>query len=70
MVYQLQPLRIGWRRRLEKEEKMAKKVKATCIKCGTHDGLFIMLGATRLPSYTFKIGEGIICNKCKEKAVA
>ena len=45
---------------------MAKKAKAVCVKCGTHDGLFITLGATRLPSYTIKIGEGIICNLCKE----
>lgn len=45
---------------------MAKKTKAVCVRCGTHDGLFITLGATRLPSYTIKIGEGIICNLCKE----
>ena len=49
---------------------MSKKAKVTCIKCGTHDGLFIMLGTTRLPSYTIKIGEGIVCNECKDKAVA
>jgi hypothetical protein len=49
---------------------MSKRVKAVCVKCGTHDGLFIMLGATRLPSYTIKLGEGIICNECKIKAVA
>ena len=44
---------------------MAKKTKVVCVKCGTHDGLFMMRGATRLPSYTIKIGEGIICNECK-----
>lgn len=50
---------------------MSKKVKATCTKCGTHEGLFIVLGnGSRLPSYTIKIGQGIVCNECKEKAVA
>ena len=49
---------------------MSKKTKAVCIKCGTHGGLFIILGTTRLPSYTIKIGEGIVCNECKDKAVA
>jgi hypothetical protein len=50
---------------------MAKKVKATCTHCGTHDGLFITLrNGERLPSYTIKIGAGIICNDCKDKAVA
>lgn len=50
---------------------MAKKAKAICVKCGTHDGLFVSLrNGQRLPSYTIKIGEGIVCNECKEKAVA
>jgi hypothetical protein len=49
---------------------MSKRAKAVCVKCGTHDGLFIMLGATRLPSYTIKLGEGIVCNECRDKAVA
>jgi hypothetical protein len=45
---------------------MSKRAKVTCIKCGTHDGLFITLGnGNRLPSYTIKIGEGIVCNTCK-----
>jgi hypothetical protein len=45
---------------------MSKRVKAVCVKCNTHDGLFIVLGnGERLPSYTIKIGGGIICNQCK-----
>jgi hypothetical protein len=45
---------------------MSKKTKAVCVKCGTHDGLFIALrNGERLPSYTIKIGEGIVCNACK-----
>lgn len=48
---------------------MAKrKVKATCLDCGTHDGLFITLkNGERLPSYVMKIGEGIVCNDCNSK---
>jgi hypothetical protein len=50
---------------------MVKRVKVTCIYCGTHDGLFIVLkNGERLPSYTIKLGEGIVCNGCKIKAVA
>jgi hypothetical protein len=50
---------------------MVKKIKAICTYCGTHDGLFIVLkNGERLPSYTIKIGEGIVCNECKIKAVA
>lgn len=50
---------------------MSKKSKAVCVKCGTHEGLFIVLqNGERLPSYTIKIGEGIVCNECKIKAVA
>lgn len=46
---------------------MARKVKAVCVKCGTYDGLFITLrNGERLPSYTIKLGEGIVCNTCKE----
>ena len=42
-----------------------------CVKCGTHEGLFITLrNGERLPSYTIKLGEGIVCNECKRKAVA
>ena len=56
---------------IERENIMAKKTQARCINCGTHDGLFIILkNGERLPSYTIKIGEGIICNECKEKAAA
>ena len=47
------------------------RAKAVCVKCGTHEGLFIVLkNGERLPSYTIKIGEGIVCNECKIKAVA
>jgi hypothetical protein len=47
------------------------KAKAVCVKCGTYEGLFIVLqNGERLPSYTIKIGEGIVCNTCKIKAVA
>jgi hypothetical protein len=47
------------------------RAKASCVKCGTYEGLFITLGnGERLPSYTIKIGEGIVCNACKDKAVA
>lgn len=50
---------------------MSKKAKAVCVKCGTHEGLFITLrNGERLPSYTIKIGEGIVCNACKSEAVA
>lgn len=45
-----------------------KKIKATCLDCGTHDGLFITLkNGERLPSYVLKIGEGIVCNECNSK---
>lgn len=51
--------------------RVSKRVKSKCVKCGTHDGLFIVLrNGERLPSYTIKIGEGIVCNECKDKAVA
>jgi hypothetical protein len=50
---------------------MGKKAKAVCVKCGTYEGLFIVLqNGERLPSYTIKLGEGIVCNTCKIKAVA
>ena len=50
---------------------MSKRAKAVCVKCGTHEGLFVSLSnGKRLPSYTIKIGEGIVCNACKSKAVA
>ena len=45
-----------------------KKIKATCLDCGTHDGLFITFAdGNRLPSYVIKIGEGILCNDCDSK---
>jgi len=45
-----------------------KKVKATCLKCGTHDGLFITFAnGERLPSYVIEIGKGIKCMECYEK---
>ena len=47
------------------------RAKAVCVKCGTYEGLFIVLqNGEKLPSYTIKIGEGIVCNTCKIKAVA
>jgi len=50
---------------------MAKKIKAACTLCGTYDGLFITLrNGERLPSYKIKIGQGIVCNECDERAVA
>ena len=46
-----------------------KKVKATCVECATHEGLFIVLGnGERLPSYHLVIGKGIVCNSCSDKA--
>lgn len=45
-----------------------KKVVPTCMECGSHDSLFITLSnGERLPSYTIKIGQGILCNSCKER---
>ena len=50
----------------KREKVMSKRAKAVCVKCNTHDGLFVMLrNGERLPSYTIKIGEGIVCNACK-----
>lgn len=50
---------------------MSKKVKAKCVKCDTYEGLFITLrNGEKLPSYTIKIGEGIVCNECHKSAVA
>ena len=47
------------------------RAKAVCVKCGTYEGLFIVLrNGERLPSYTIKLGEGIVCNGCKIEAVA
>ena len=46
---------------------MSKRVKATCLECATHEGLFITLSnGERLPSYHYVIGKGIVCNKCSE----
>lgn len=48
---------------------MGKRVKATCVECATHEGLFITLGnGERLPSYHLVIGKGIVCNSCSDKA--
>ena len=55
----------------ERERKMGKRVKATCVECATHDGLFITLrNGERLPSYHLVIGKGIVCNSCSDKAKA
>lgn len=48
---------------------MGKRVKATCVECATHEGLFITLGnGERLPSYHLVIGKGIVCNSCSDKS--
>jgi hypothetical protein len=53
----------------EKEREMGKRVKATCVECATHEGLFITLGnGERLPSYHLVIGKGIVCNSCSDKS--
>jgi hypothetical protein len=45
---------------------MAKKSKPICMECGSNDALYVTLGnGNRLPSYTIKIGIGIVCNGCK-----
>lgn len=45
---------------------MAKKIKPICMECGSNDALYVTLdNGNRLPSYTIKIGIGIICNGCK-----
>jgi hypothetical protein len=45
---------------------MAKKIKPVCIDCGSNDALYVTLGnGEKLPSYTIKIGSGIVCNGCK-----
>ena len=50
---------------------MAKKIKPICMECGSNEALYITLrNGERLPSYTMKIGIGIICNGCKAKEVA
>jgi len=50
---------------------MAKKSKPVCMKCLSNEALYITLGnGERLPSYTMKIGIGIVCNGCKNKEVA
>ena len=50
---------------------MKERARARCARCDTYEGLFIVLtNGERLPSYTIKIGEGIVCNECKAKAVA
>jgi len=51
-----------------------KKVQASCVDCGTIDGLYVTLnfadGVKKLPSYTYVIGKGVVCNECKGKKVA
>jgi hypothetical protein len=50
---------------------MTKKTKPVCMQCGSNDALYVTLrNGERLPSYTIKIGVGIVCNECKNKAVA
>lgn len=50
---------------------MAKKNKPTCTQCGSNEALYITLAnGERLPSYVMKIGQGIFCNPCNEKAMA
>ena len=46
---------------------MTKKSKPVCMECGSNEALYITLGnGKRLPSYTIKIGVGIVCNGCKK----
>ena len=50
---------------------MDKKTKPVCMECLSTDALNVTLkNGERLPSYTYAIGKGIICNGCKAKAVA
>ena len=51
---------------------MAKKNQPVCMECGSNETLYVMLkNGDRLPSYTYAIGKGIICNGCKaDKGVA
>jgi hypothetical protein len=48
-----------------------KKKQASCVQCGTEDGLYVTIefadGVKKFPSYTLVIGKGIFCNKCKEE---
>jgi hypothetical protein len=45
---------------------MAKNSKPVCMECGSNEALYVTLGnGSRLPSYTIKIGIGIVCNGCK-----
>ena len=45
---------------------MARKNKPVCMECGSNDALYVTLrNGERLPSYTIKIGVGIVCNGCK-----
>jgi len=46
---------------------MTKKSKPVCMECGSNEALYIALSnGKRLPSYTIKIGVGIMCNGCKK----
>ena len=45
-----------------------KKREITCMACGSNDALYVTLkNGERLPSFTMRIGQGIICNGCKER---
>ena len=47
---------------------MSKRAKAKCMECDSNDALYVTLkNGERLPSYTIKIGIGIVCNACKDK---
>lgn len=51
----------------EKVMPKTKKREITCMACGSNDALYITLkNGERLPSFTMRIGQGIICNSCKE----
>jgi len=44
-----------------------KKRELTCMACNSNEALYITLSnGERLPSFTIRIGQGVICNKCKE----
>jgi hypothetical protein len=50
-----------------RERVMTKKSKPVCMECNSNEALYITLSnGKRLPSYTIKIGVGIVCNGCKK----
>jgi hypothetical protein len=50
----------------ERARVMAKKTKPVCMECNSNEALYVTLkNGERLPSYTYAIGKGIICNGCK-----